>query len=159
MTPMSLTNQPAVPIDVQFQISGAVGLPEDVAVMAGSREFRTDVPYEGLCIHYDLDIYGMPVLPIMEHVLCLMGGAVVPHGYNQWPRWCVGIWQCDRSLSWSSIAGPPGWVFEIDFPCAAGLQGLLGAHTCSWRIVPSQPHLHLCVGKSQWQENAVLPVL
>ena len=71
---MSLTNQPAVPIHILFKLSWDVALTEYEAAMAGSWVFGTDVPYEALGIHYDLDIDGMPMLPIPINVLCLMGG-------------------------------------------------------------------------------------
>ena len=56
LTPMSLTNQPAVPIHVLFKLSWDAALTVDEAVMAGSWVFGTDVPYEALGIGYHLDI-------------------------------------------------------------------------------------------------------
>ena len=56
LTPMSLTNQPAVPIHVLFKLSWDVALPVDKAVMGGPRVFSTDVPYEALSIGYYLYI-------------------------------------------------------------------------------------------------------
>ena len=56
LTPMSLTNQPGVPMHVLFKICWDVALTVYVAVMAGSWVFGTDVPYEALGIGYHLYI-------------------------------------------------------------------------------------------------------
>ena len=56
LTPMSLTNQPAVPIHVLFKFCWDGALTVDEAVMAGPWVFGTDVPYEALGIDYHLDI-------------------------------------------------------------------------------------------------------
>ena len=48
LTPMSLTNQPAVPIHLLFKFSWDVALTVYEAVMAGPWVFGTDVPYEVL---------------------------------------------------------------------------------------------------------------
>ena len=55
LTPMSLTNQPAVPVHVLFKFCWDVALTVYEAVMAGPWVFDTDVPYEALGIHYHLD--------------------------------------------------------------------------------------------------------
>ena len=90
---MSLTNQPAVPIHVLFKFCWDGALTEYVAVVAGPWVFGTDVPFEALGIGYHLYVDGMPLLTIAVYVLCVTGGAVVPHGCNQWPPRCVGILQ------------------------------------------------------------------
>ena len=64
LTPMSLTNQPAVPVHVLFKFCGDGALTVYEAVMAGPGVFGTDVPYEALGIDYHLYVDGMPVLPI-----------------------------------------------------------------------------------------------
>ena len=56
LTPMSPTNQPAVPIHVLFKFCWDAALTEYEAVMTGPGVFVTDVPYEALGIHYHLDI-------------------------------------------------------------------------------------------------------
>ena len=71
---MSLTNQPAVPIHVLFKFCWDAALTVYEAVMAGPWVFGTDVPYEALGIGYHLYVDGMPVLPIVVYVLCVMGG-------------------------------------------------------------------------------------
>ena len=66
LTPVSLTNQPAVPVHILVKLHWDVALAVDEAVMTGSGVFGTDVPYEAMGIHDNLDIDRMPVLPIAE---------------------------------------------------------------------------------------------
>ena len=74
LSPMSLTNQPAVPVHVQFKFCWDGALTVYEAVVAGPWVFGTDEPYEALGIGYHLYVDGMPVLTIAEYVLCVTGG-------------------------------------------------------------------------------------
>ena len=69
LTPMSLTNQPAVSIHVLVKLGWDGALTVDKTVMAGPGVFGTDMPYEAMGIHDHLDIYGMPVLPVTVDML------------------------------------------------------------------------------------------
>ena len=76
--------------------------------------FGTDMPYEAMGIHYDLDIDGMPVLPITEHVLCLMGGgcsATWVQSIAPMVRGNPAIWQSSRITfaCWTSWVGLMMW--------------------------------------------------